>query len=878
MAISIPRLTSHLSAWLPWLEKEKFKELPKGSNKRYSYQIKEHKVFKFDVDQQDLKNAIMQAEDETDPRRIDLIQIYREVMRDLHVRSQIETACNKVISKPWAIVNEETYEINEEATRLLQKKWFEKLRSLYVKEEFDGYKLAEFGQFRQTKYGWELIDVKEFPPQYVLPERGIIIANPWAQKGIPFRPDELKEDTAPELKKLAEDAATFFIEIGDRENLGLLQYVAPNSIYKRYAKGDWARSSEKWIDPVTIIRSGSDDDTENDKKAESAANMGNNSWMILDKDDEVELMERKNANGFETTKQFLEYLDADNSKGINGQVATSDEKSFVGSAEVQERILGDYSDKRIRSMTYWINEDVIPKLIDLNNGNSAYKILDGNMFLPLEHFGEEEDDSIDTEQEEKSQTNNLNAGRGSSLGKSVTKPRSLSANAFGLIIDYGHSCGHEQCNEVEVVNSIDINELLRKYLDKVFNRSIRSGEIDKDVAKANADAIWKSVKQGFDSNLTDVKFGSAAHRLKAQLHYNVYVMAAFKNHHNTLEIFNQLFDESGNIKSFSKFRKDVQEINAKYNKKWLRAEYNLGRANARMASKWMKYEDRGGSLVYETVLDGRVRPEHEVLHGATYPVDHPFWQTYYPPNGWGCRCDVRWIRTVEEKAPNDLPEVKPEHRNNAGITGRIFPPEHPYFEVQQVFEQKATEIFGMELPVDLPKFIQNMALHDTLKDNLQYKLLHTNVDNGGFVFQHVNHGKDELAENLKVGKRLADRGESVILKPVGNQASNDALVSGVEYEFKKAGKFTNIARTVQSAFREARRQNAERLIYKVNATEKDTNNIIKGLKYGFRYSPEIKEVEIWVTNKDNEQSSIDDSEVKVNAWNYVDLIKKALKD
>ena len=43
---------------------------------------------------------------------------------------------------------------------------------------------------------------------------------------------------------------------------------------------------------------------------------------------------------------------------------------------------------------------------------------------------------------------------------------------------------------------------------------------------------------------------------------------------------------------------------------------------------------------YVTVGDNRVRPSHAALEGVTLPKDHPFWQTFFPPNGWGCRCQA----------------------------------------------------------------------------------------------------------------------------------------------------------------------------------------------------------------------------------------------
>lgn len=43
---------------------------------------------------------------------------------------------------------------------------------------------------------------------------------------------------------------------------------------------------------------------------------------------------------------------------------------------------------------------------------------------------------------------------------------------------------------------------------------------------------------------------------------------------------------------------------------------------------------------YVAVMDGRTRDAHRQLNDKIIAANDPFWDRYFPPNGWGCRCTV----------------------------------------------------------------------------------------------------------------------------------------------------------------------------------------------------------------------------------------------
>lgn len=138
-----------------------------------------------------------------------------------------------------------------------------------------------------------------------------------------------------------------------------------------------------------------------------------------------------------------------------------------------------------------------------------------------------------------------------------------------------------------------------------------------------------------DSTFEKVKMSDS---MRSSLQQSNWVFSGMKTFHELKEAFPSLLDENGEKKPFERFYNDVQRVDETYNRNYLRAEYNFVSTSAEMAARWEEFEKDGDRyfLQYRTVGDDRVRKEHMALDATTLPVEHPFWDTHYPPNGWNC--------------------------------------------------------------------------------------------------------------------------------------------------------------------------------------------------------------------------------------------------
>lgn len=97
----------------------------------------------------------------------------------------------------------------------------------------------------------------------------------------------------------------------------------------------------------------------------------------------------------------------------------------------------------------------------------------------------------------------------------------------------------------------------------------------------------------------------------------------------------------------------------------LRTIYETNLQSSYMAGRWKAQEENKDDrpyLQYIAILDSKTRPSHRALNGVIKKVDDPFWNSFYPPNGYSCRCRTRELTEEQYRkaTKKQTPDVKPD--------------------------------------------------------------------------------------------------------------------------------------------------------------------------------------------------------------------------
>lgn len=359
---------------------------------------------------------------------------------------------------------------------------------------------------------------------------------------------------------------------------------------------------------------------------------------------------------------------------------------------------------------------------------------------------------------------------------------------------------------------------LTQVLDKLQSGAIKPEDLDRDLFDLTLNDLHKGFSEGFPLpplggelkggvDLPDYNFVE-------QVNKNLYRFAGAKSYQQLSDMSNMLMGEDGKVVDFKTFRDNIESyraqalgIDEQYNENWLYTEYNNAVNSGLAAKRWKEFEetvDLFPNLEYRTAGDSQVRPAHQQLNGIIKPINDPFWDTYYPPNDWGCRCRCRPTDAAPTSAPlggsggglrgaggGSLPDIPELFDNNVGKTGLIYNESHPYFTSKGISKSKTFATVRKFMADDhyqaqLPKYKELQK---------KYQTVSAINEAGGSIHQEA--GFAPRGTDLRIARELSKLGDQVVLLNQ-DKVQATALIQGIKANFTGAAAASDITKAVSA--------------------------------------------------------------------------------
>ena len=294
-------------------------------------------------------SAIMAATDPDNPRRGDLMRVNQSLMLDLHLRSCIENRILPVQCAPVKLVDNNENE-DRGALKLLKKPWFlDAVRFVLMGENFQGTTLLEMLDINDKG---ELRKITEIPQSNFIAPEGIILKDEWDTKGGAYKEGKLKN---------------YYLQIGGDWNLGMLSVLATIVLAKKLGIGSWLSFIEKFGVPPIFAITDRMDTTRRDELFDMLVNFRMNHFAVLQGNEKIEVPNNYSIDAYNSFDALAKRCDDYMSKYIQGGAGLTDQKAYVGTAEVQERLLKLRTQVDKLIFQFYFNEEIKPRLVDLSS-------------------------------------------------------------------------------------------------------------------------------------------------------------------------------------------------------------------------------------------------------------------------------------------------------------------------------------------------------------------------------------------------------------------------------------------------------------------------------------------------------------------------------
>lgn len=575
------------------------------------------------------RSAILMAEHPDTPNWQPLMDLYHDLMTDGHLQSQLELRKSSVLNTSFHIIDKKTKQLDEEATEFINAEWFYRLISIAVDSFFFGQSIIQIEEMSEKP------TLKLIPRRHVVPQQRKIILDFKKTSNAVYYNSPVYKD--------------WIIELYEEGELGLLNNIIPNLIWKRNIMQSWAEFCERFGIPMltaTTVRSTPEALNEIE---DMLFQLGEAAVGVFPEGTNIDFKEANRTDAYQTFDRMIERNNTEISKLIVGGSMVSDDGSSRSQSEVHERNLDDrISANDRRNITFFINDVVLPLF-----ANKGVVIKENHQFTfdTTQELGLMEHWQIvqqlmyvaDVDMDWVSKTFNVPLKERKRLNLDITNSKKqingLQKDRYNDV----HTCGQANFFALDDIDVRRLNEIQASLIQLLFNDEDTLREQGRLVVE-EANTLIKGLFGGYGNRLSEASFDAPDHLMLAMMEQNLFDFSAGKTEARLASLKDLLIDyKEGRLRSFAEFKEEAEKLTDKFNSKYLRTEYNLSVAVGQNSASFMRMwadKDDNPYMQYITAGDGNVRDSHAVLNNKIFRIKDENAQKLIPPNGYGCRCEM----------------------------------------------------------------------------------------------------------------------------------------------------------------------------------------------------------------------------------------------
>lgn len=586
----------------------------------------------------DWKNARAAALQTENPRRKQLMDLYEDILSDAFIFGITDTRKKRVSNKAFAITNAKG-EVDDEKTKLLQKRWFNDFVKYAVDATYFGYSLVYPKELDKNGHIKKMALVYR---DHIVPEKTEILKNSYDPVGTNFT-------EAPFNK--------WCVWINHEDFLGLLDKAAPLWIFKKHSWQNWDEFEEMFGIPMRTAKVASTDPRVQAEVDKWLQDFGSSNFARFPEGVDFEIKESNSRDSFnvfnekrKACNEELAFLFDGNSEGSKDSGSRAKSETIIDSTQALIALDDE------TSVQFIVQDELLPFLI-----NMGYPFAEDDQFIwnentkltPKERLDifkgvkdlgykvkkEQIETELDVELEEEEIKDEDPPEPDPKPKKKVTTKKPEARVNFKT--PHAHSssceCGADDCYrriDFSLLNALSDDE--ETFLKQYFENPDSINWSYKEFKKTN-DKLLQGLKEGF--NGVDTDFESEDHVMMQLFQSNVHRFGVDKTFKEIMDL-NEILKTS---KDYSEFRQRAKVMFPNYNERWLRSEYDQAYNTSRMGARYIQMmKDIDIAPFWKLVAlldDGTTKICRSLDQKVFSKLDVKAWQ-FLPPNHWKCRSDA----------------------------------------------------------------------------------------------------------------------------------------------------------------------------------------------------------------------------------------------